>query len=299
MAIAEGNLRFRLPEDTTCDSLSAFIEEDYVLRQAQPAKAVVTFYDTFDWSLYMKSLVLDRTSEQSVVRGLPAGDTLEHLTTRSAPGFASEIPDSPLEKRIAAVTGVRRLLPVGEAIVHTLPYAVLNADDKTVARLIQTAVWAVPSDKLAGSPEAAASQPECYVELRPVRGYDGHLQRLAATCEQAGLTVSPWQETFERVVAAAGQQPGQYSAKPDYHLQPGMRADEAMKRILRLTLEVMRANEEGIKADWDIEFLHDYRTSVRRTRSALSQIPRVFPAETHGALQGGVCPAGRANKSVA
>ena len=279
MDIAEGNLRFRLPDGATRDSLTALIEEDYVLRQAEPAKAAVTFYDTFDWSLCRKSLGLGRTSEQWVVRCLPAGDALEHLTTSLSPSFATEIPDSPLKERIADIAGVRRLLPVGEAIVHTLPYAVLNADDKTVARLIGTAVWTQSRDKLVGSPEAAAAQPECYVELRPVRGYTGHLQRLAATCEEAGLTVSPWQETFERVVAAAGQQPGQYSAKPDYHLQPEMRADEAMKQILRLTLEVMRANEEGIKADWDIEFLHDYRTSVRRTRSALSQIPHVFPAE--------------------
>lgn len=42
----------------------------------------------------------------------------------------------------------------------------------------------------------------------------------------------------------------------------------------------MRANEEGIKADWDVEFLHDYRTALRRTRSALSQITDVFPPET-------------------
>ena len=57
-----------------------------------------------------------------------------------------------------------------------------------------------------------------------------------------------------------------------------------MKAILRHTLAVMRANEEGIKADWDTEFLHDYRTAVRRTRSALSQIPGIFPPEITAAL---------------
>jgi CHAD domain-containing protein len=40
----------------------------------------------------------------------------------------------------------------------------------------------------------------------------------------------------------------------------------------------MRANEDGIRADIDIEFLHDYRVATRRTRSALSQIKDVFPA---------------------
>jgi CHAD domain-containing protein len=42
----------------------------------------------------------------------------------------------------------------------------------------------------------------------------------------------------------------------------------------------MRANEDGIKGDWDTEFLHDYRTAIRRTRSALSQIKGVFPPQT-------------------
>ena len=41
----------------------------------------------------------------------------------------------------------------------------------------------------------------------------------------------------------------------------------------------MKANEAGIKADIDTEFLHDYRIAIRRTRSALSQIRNVFPAE--------------------
>lgn len=105
-------------------------------------------------------------------------------------------------------------------------------------------------------------------------------RRLARKFREAGLAACQWQETFERILAAAGKQPGAYSAKPEYQLQPGTRADEATKTILRRTLAVMRANEEGIKANWDVEFLHDYRTALRRTRSALSQITDVFPPET-------------------
>ena len=58
-----------------------------------------------------------------------------------------------------------------------------------------------------------------------------------------------------------------------------MRADEAAKIILRALQQVIRENEAGIQADLDTEFLHDFRTAVRRTRSALSQIKGVFPAE--------------------
>jgi CHAD domain-containing protein len=42
----------------------------------------------------------------------------------------------------------------------------------------------------------------------------------------------------------------------------------------------MRINEAGIKGDYDAEFLHDYRTAIRRTRSALSQVKGVFPTQT-------------------
>jgi CHAD domain-containing protein len=39
----------------------------------------------------------------------------------------------------------------------------------------------------------------------------------------------------------------------------------------------MMRNEAGTKADTDSEFLHDFRVSIRRTRSALTQIKGVFP----------------------
>jgi CHAD domain-containing protein len=52
-----------------------------------------------------------------------------------------------------------------------------------------------------------------------------------------------------------------------------------MKLILTHMVEVMQQNEEGIKSDIDTEFLHDFRISVRRTRSALGQIKKVLPQE--------------------
>jgi len=70
-----------------------------------------------------------------------------------------------------------------------------------------------------------------------------------------------------------------HSMTPDNRLRPGMAANAAARLILRPLLEIMRANEEGIKTDADIEHLHEYRIAVRRTRSALGQIREVFPLE--------------------
>ena len=276
----QDDLRFRFPDGTTGDSLRSIVADGYALKAEEPVETTVTYYDTFDWRLFDKSLVLSRTGDEWVVRRLPTGATLERLTVGSPPGFVWEIADSPLKQRVASIVGARRLLRVGEATIQLAPYRVLNADDKTVARLLGTKVWAGPFDKLRTSPDAGAALLDSHVALFAVRGYSGQFRRLARKFREAGLAACQWQETFERILVAAGKQPGSYSAKPDYQIQPGTRADEATKAILRRTLAVMRANEEGIKADWDVEFLHDYRTALRRTRSALSQITDVFPPET-------------------
>jgi CHAD domain-containing protein len=75
------------------------------------------------------------------------------------------------------------------------------------------------------------------------------------------------------------QSPVTYPAISDIRLRPGMAANAAARLLLLHLLEMMRANEAGILADTDIEFLHEYRIAVRRTRSALSQIRKVFPPE--------------------
>jgi CHAD domain-containing protein len=52
---------------------------------------------------------------------------------------------------------------------------------------------------------------------------------------------------------------------------------EAMKIILLNLLNIVQRNEDGIKKEIDVEFLHDYRIAVRRTRSAITQIKGVLP----------------------
>ena len=275
----KGDLRFRFPDGLIDDSLRSIVADSYALKAEKPVDTTVNFYDTFDWRLFKKSLVLCRIGDELIVRGLPTGADLERLTSASPPSFVGEIADSPLKRRIASIVGVRRLLQVGEATIQTAPYRVLNADSKTVARLLETRVHAGPFDGRKKARGASPAQLDAYVVLQRVRGYPGHFRRLARKMADAGLTVCRWQATFERILAAFDRRPGDYAAKPDYQIAPGTRADEAAKEILRCTLAVMRANEGGIKADLDTEFLHDYRTALRRTRSALSLIPDVFPPE--------------------
>jgi CHAD domain-containing protein len=66
--------------------------------------------------------------------------------------------------------------------------------------------------------------------------------------------------------------------KEPYDLAPNDRADDSVRAIVRRLFSAMLANADGVVADADIEFLHDLRVAIRRTRTALSQIKGVLPA---------------------
>jgi CHAD domain-containing protein len=84
------------------------------------------------------------------------------------------------------------------------------------------------------------------------------------------------------VLKAAGKKPGDYASKFVLDLAPDLHSEKATRMILRYLIDVMKRNERGVKADTDTEFLHDFRVSSRRIRSALGQIRGVFPKEKAG-----------------
>jgi CHAD domain-containing protein len=56
-------------------------------------------------------------------------------------------------------------------------------------------------------------------------------------------------------------------------LRRDMPAVDAARLLYRTLLEAMEANQDGVVQDIDSEFLHDLRVAVRRTRSALKELP--------------------------
>lgn len=76
-----------------------------------------------------------------------------------------------------------------------------------------------------------------------------------------------------------GKRPENYSSKIDVELPQESSCRDAATMILKSLLNTMKLNEYGIKNDIDIEFLHDFRVSVRRIRSAITQLKKVFPEE--------------------
>ena len=264
-------LHTRLPDEYKPDQIDQLLIGRFAFRVDPPVTENWTFYDTHDWRLLGRSLVLRHVGQELILEQLSSGESWPGPAGHSAPEFVWDLPESLLRERLESIVKIRALRPLVSVNTISTVYRILNADEKTVARLVTTEVQAADDES---EPILAT-----YVSLRPVRGYPKYSRKLTRRLVRIPKTPSLLQDLYVTALDQAGQKPGSYSSKFDLKLKPKKRSDAATKQILRYLYKIMRANEAGIKADIDTEFLHDYRIAIRRTRSALSQIRDVFPAD--------------------
>jgi CHAD domain-containing protein len=246
--------------------------------------------DTFDWRLYRSGLTLEQVSNgarteitltgrdgtviaSEHVGSGPAAQAATAAARPKWPGKLDSLPPGPLREHLGAVVGVRALGPVAKAVSVTREQPAVNSDDKTVAR--------VTVDRMSVFYPARATPP-ARITVTALRGYQPQALRLADALAAAHGVAESAQSALEAALAAAGRRPGEYSSKIDVELTPQMPAAAALATVLAALLDTLEANVEGTVRDVDVEFLHDLRIAVRRTRSALKLAGSVLPAGLTG-----------------
>lgn len=247
-----------------------------VLREPTPTGELV-YLDTFDWRLHQAgmSLASRAANGSSTLRLESARGQLEcRLPNGALPAFAADLPAGPLQARIAPLIEERRLLPLARVKTAGQSLRILDERQKTVARVLveRTAVGTAQD-------EGAPAEPTQTLRVVPVRGYAAALRRVKTHIQDAlGLAPDSWRP-HAQTMASLPRRPGDYSAKPKVVLDPELRADRAVAVICAQLLDTIVANEDGVRRDLDVEFLHDFRVAIRCTRSALAQLKKVFPAD--------------------
>jgi CHAD domain-containing protein len=234
-----------------------------------------TWLDTFDWRLNRAGLVLEYQRVKRVGHLLLSRDDLllaEQPVTGwqpRRPHLAEDLPAGPVRDQILKLVSPRALLPVARAAGTISVSRLLNADGKTVARLIM--------DRSTASHEGVTVTLPPRLAIAEVRGYPGQARR--ATRLLAGVRgVSPTdQSVFAAALHALGRHRGDYSAGVDAEITAQMPAPVAVATVLLRLLDTMELNLDGVLRDIDTEFLHDLRVSVRRTRSAIKLLGGVLP----------------------
>jgi CHAD domain-containing protein len=265
---------FLIPENLDLASLQSSLQENNRIRLDSERTVYRTFYDSFDWRLYHDNSLLEDSRDGKghtlSRRTLKGASSETRLQLKKVPRFASEMPRGRFRDLLEPVLEMRELLPKVRTRSRVKTLRVLNSDDKTVAWLV------LEKNTLPKQQGTRSMKLGERAIIIPVKGYRKPCRQIAGLLEELGLTAAN-DDLMTVALSSIGLTPGNYSTKLDLVLDPAMRTDQACKLILHRLLDIMLQNEAGTRTGTDTEFLHDFRVAIRRTRSALTQVKKVFP----------------------
>ena len=265
--MTETVLSFEFPTNLAVDKFINKLNKYNTAELDLQQYALKSFYDSFDWRLYNKGLICEfnqsKTDSSLTLKNLQTTETISSIPLDEAPLFANELSTGVMRDKLSTLLEMRALLPLTTLDLQIYKINILNADQKTVARLLIEDY----------------TQIKTRLTIQPLKGYEKAAIRLSTLLSEAFSLKEAKKTILLTALKMQGRRPGDYSSKLNLSLTPEMPAIDAAKTIYKTLLKTIKVNEQGTIDDIDSEFLHDFRVAVRRTRSGLSQIKGMFPAD--------------------
>ena len=235
-----------------------------------------TWLDTFDWRLYRAGLMLEfeqaRRGGRLLLSQADGTPQAEQPVTGWPPRRPPlDLPAGPVRDRIMVLISPRALLPIVKAASTVSVTRLLNADGKTVARLV--------AEHLTVTADGTTAELPLRLAVAEVRGYPGQARRAASLLAGVPGVSHASQSVFTAALTALGRHPADYTSGVEAEITATMPASVAVARLLLRLLDTVELNVDGVLRDIDTEFLHDLRVAVRRTRSAIKLLGEVLPAD--------------------
>lgn len=260
---------FAFSEGVILERLRAEWGKRFVLHA--PESVSLTLWDSFEWQLWFGGLVL--YSSEGVYHlcardgGWIGAEISSEKISGSPSRYAADFKAPAAREKLASLLALRGLAPVGTAVFRRRLAELRNDKEKIVCRFDWLEVLAGPNDR-----EAIVR----YCRVRSLLGYEMEAQVAAEALRAHGAQACA-EGPLEILLRNACNLPRPYSLRPVFDVDPHMSARDAVGRIVRAMLVLLRENEERIPGDVDTEFLHDYRICLRKIRSVLSLVKGIYP----------------------
>jgi CHAD domain-containing protein len=266
-----GGVLWTSPQPSAISAALRTLAGSYTVAMGRPATVRRTWLDSVDHRLYHAGLALTATAgadggaETVELSGADGATVTAGPDTAGWPRLLGDLPDE-LRPRLEPVLGVRALLPMVQVSGSAVAGRLLDAEGKTVLRLVH--------ERPATIAGTGARLP-AGLRLVPLRGYAMAAVRAGRIVRGAGL-VRDDRSGYAAALAAAGIDP---DATAPPVVRPELPGGVAVARVLLSFLDEMEAVRDGTVADVDIEFLHEFRVAVRRSRSVVRLLGDLLPAD--------------------
>jgi CHAD domain-containing protein len=259
-------------ENLSANAFSKLFKKSVALKWTSTRAESMSILDSFDGRMYRKGYLVKYSEGTIVFKGTTkeAPDFSTQVAQINKPLFAHNFRNAGLNKLLRSTLDVRALFERITLFLKVRHFNLVNGDQKTIAR---GTFVECSRDEQTESPE------KVFCSLIPLRGYEKSLNKIMAAWPESLIF-----DNFEQAVLSAFDFKLVNKSKPVFIFNKGMSMAQAFLAILKESFEIIRQNEQGILDDIDIEFLHDYRVSGRRMRSALSLIKGIVSTERSNAF---------------
>jgi len=183
--------------------------------------------------------------------------------------FISQLTDGPIKHALANCSPIRAFLPGNKSKLIIEQFALLDDDDKTHVRCTLYHMTIDDKELIFGL-------------THPMRGYDSsHEVLIKLLADKGAIELDSYADIYRH----DGFDGPIYKAKPSISIDKDEQIVETTLHLVNSSLDIARQNEDGIRADYDTEFLHDYRVNLRKIRSVLSLFKGVFSPPENEALK--------------
>lgn len=215
------------------------------------AKRPFTLLDCHDQSLGASGRILIESG--GMLQLIRDDGQIRVQKTQGSGRFVVDLPSGPVRDALRGFPALRALMGIAAGVVEEKSLTILDDVQKTQVRgtLIHL---------------TCDVGQVTIVRLQRLRGYDRAFNIVCAAMAQMTAKPNGLEAVFTGL--CPGVEP--YRAKPEIKLGKTEPSIDVAADIIGTYLRVARQNDDGIIADIDTEFLHDYRVSLRRIRSVLS-----------------------------
>ncbi|NYT86730.1 CHAD domain-containing protein [Pollutimonas harenae] len=270
---------YQLPVASISDLINQPVGKLKPLLALESDIAPYTAFDCFDHPLRHSGRLLLKTQ-----------DTLELFSESSRPlsqptdheiCFVSGLAKGPIKQALSNLSSLRRLLPLGTGQRQHAVLTLTDDEEKTHCRAYLLFIT------------AENGRATALAVLQGLKGYNVSLDALRERIIDLGGMLVTGNTLYESLFPLQSI----YDAKPEIAISGDTRAFDAANQIISTHIPIARANEHGIIADHDTEFLHDYRIQLRKIRSVISLFQGIYTdaqtAELKARFSAIMAPTGR------
>ena len=260
---------FEIPKNISKKRIFDRISQNFILEKSGNFSKSYTYFDTFDWKLLNKDLLFIKKDREYFLQGIKNRKE-EKIRINKIPKSVSDFKNTSQYNYLTKIIENRTLISFIKTRNEIEYYSLKNNDDKIVVRFSLENVSVIDSNQetLVGN----------FINIFPLRGYLDDRKLLESLLEELKLEKlnAP---LIHKIAGKTSLKIGEYTSKTEFKFEKNEPINNAVAKLYLYLVQIMKKNEDGIRKNIDIEFLHDFRTSLRKIRAGLSQIKGIFPDE--------------------